>query len=146
MSTGKLFLPVGLACAWLAGCGAAARQAPSYASAGNAICTEQATQLAGLRQPATVEQAVVYLPPALAIMRRETARLRALDTTGSGRAKLTAALASTRALTALLARLLRELRHGMVEFGELAAVQSQTTALRARVDARFRQADLPGCV
>jgi hypothetical protein len=138
-------LSVSLACVLLAGCGGSTPQAPSYATAGNAICTEQAAQLGVLRKPATVEQAVAYLPSALAIMRRETARLGALDASGSPHARLDAALASTRALTALLARLLHELRGGMVELGELAAVQTQTTALRAQVDARFRQAGLPRC-
>lgn len=136
---------LGLSCLALGGCGGVAHTASDYASAGNAICAEQASQLGGLHKPATVEQAVTYLPPALAIMRRETDRLQALDGTGAARAKLTAALASTRALSALMAHLLGQLRHGMVEFAELAAVQAQSTALRARIDARFRDAGLPRC-
>jgi len=132
-------------CVALAGCGDAASKAPTYAAAGNAICADEAAHLAGLHRPATIEQAVAYLPPALAILRSETSRLQALHASGSSSAKLAAALASARALAALLARLRRQLRHGMVEFSELAVVQSRAAALQAQIAARFREAGLPRC-
>lgn len=145
-----------LACGLLAGCGATTPAVPtsptspasrgaSYLAAGSAICAEQVAQLNRLPRPSTPEQTVAFLPPALAIMRHEVARLGALDPPGSGGVELAAALTSTRHLTTLLARLLHELRHGMVEFAALAKVQTQTAAMRAQVDARFRQAGLPRC-
>jgi len=149
-------LLTGLACGLLlAGCAgakapaprarSAASPAPTYAATGNAICAEQLAALNRLPQPATAEQTIAYLPPALTIMRRETTRLAALDRPGAGTAKLDAALTSTRALSTLLQRLLHELKHGMVELAALATVQTKSTAMRAQIDARFREAGLPRC-
>lgn len=140
----------------LAGCGttsprtatskASTSHAPSYLTAGNAICEEQLTQLNRLKQPTTPAQTVSYLPRALAIMKREGAKLGALHTRDSGGSELAAALASARRLTALLTGFLDELHRGMVEFAALTTVQSQSMAMRAQIDSHFRQAGLPRCV
>jgi len=137
------------------GCGASKPAAPTapratqsgagYLAAGNAICAEQLAQLNRLPRPSTPEQTIAFLPPALAIMRREVTRLGALDPRGSKGTELAAALTSSRALSTLLDRLLHELHHGMLELTALATVQKQTTTMRAQVDARFRQAGLPRC-
>lgn len=144
-----------LACGLLAGCGttssrtaapqASSSREPRYLAAGNAICQEQLAQLNRLQQPTTPAQTVSYLPRALVIIKREAARLGALHTSNSGAGELAAALASTQRLTVLLTRFLDELRHGMVEFAALTAVQSQSMTVRAQIDSHFRQAGLPRC-
>jgi hypothetical protein len=113
---------------------------------GNAICAEEVSQLNRLKRPETIEQTLVYLPQALAIMRREGVRLAPLDRAGAGRSELTSALTSTRQLTALLGSFMYRLRHGVLEFSELATVQQHSTAMQAKVDASFRQAGLARCV
>jgi len=123
----------------------AGTQAPSYVAAGNAICSEQLAQLNRLPRPTSTEQTISYLPSALQIMRREVAKLQALTPSGSGGRALQAALTSDRRLTALLSDFLWGLRHGMVEFAQLATVQTRSIAMRAQIDARFRQAGLPRC-
>jgi hypothetical protein len=157
MSRVNAIVVIGLTSGMLAGCGAATARSPrsavhqasaptpAYIARGEAIC---ATELAGLERtphPTTPEQSIGYLPPALAVMRRETVALQTLDPPAPERAKLDAALASTHALATLLARFLHELRTGTVAFAELADVQRQSMELQAQVDARFRQAGLARC-
>ena len=143
MALAKPLLPLCLLAALLSGCGSSAPR-PSYAAAGNAICSQGTARLHALGQPATAGAAMDYLPRVLAILHRETTALGALDTSGS-QARLTAALTSTETLSRLLARVLSRLRGGMVEFGALASAQSQATALRAQADERFREAGLSAC-
>jgi hypothetical protein len=157
MSRGNTIVVIGLASGLLAGCGAGAahsprsvaRQAsaptPAYIVRGEAICAAQLTVLDRTPRPTTPEQSISYLPPALAVMRRETVALRTLDAPAPERARLAAALASTHTLATLLTHFLHELRTGTIGFAELAAVQQQSTVLQAQVDARFRQAGLARC-
>ena len=154
MATRNATVMLGLACGLLVGCGASRPAAPTapratqsagYIAAGDAICAEQLAQLNRLPRPSTPKQTIAFLPPALAIMRREATRLGALDPPGPKGTELAAALTSSRALSTLLDRLLHELHHGMLELTALATVQRQTTTMRAQVDARFRQAGLPRC-
>jgi hypothetical protein len=139
-------------CALLAGCGATTRHvagtpapAPRYVAQGNAICSAELARLDRLPRPTTPEQTVAYLPRALAAMRQEVASLRGLDPPGSAGRELAAALSNTDQLAALLGHLLHELRVGTVEFGQLAAVQRRTSAMRGQLDASFRSAGLARC-
>jgi uncharacterized protein involved in exopolysaccharide biosynthesis len=146
MAERRSIVLLGVACVGLvAGCGGAASSTPKYVAAANAICTEQLAQLGRLPQPTTPEQAVSYLPRALAIMRRETTGLASLDPVGSGRAQLAAALADTQQLAAVLRRFLDQLQAGIVEINTLSQVQTQANELRSQIDTHFRQAGLARC-
>jgi hypothetical protein len=138
----------------LAGCGGSSSSSSSggsdsspsaYVGQGNAICTQELARLNGLTQPTTPEQAVIYLPKALRIMERETARLAALDPAAPGRGELAAGLASARQLAAVLQRFLNKLRGGLVEISIFAQVQTQSATLRANLDQHFRRAGLGRC-
>ena len=126
--------------------GVSASSSARYLAAGNAICTKQLARLNKLAQPTSAEQAASYLPKALVIMRRETSELAALDPPVPVRAQVTAGLASAERLAALLHRFLHELKGGLVELSTFGRVQAQTGALRADVNAHFRQAGLTRCV
>jgi hypothetical protein len=136
---------LGAACLLLAGCGGSGSSTPKYVAAGNVICAEQLTQLNRLSQPTTPEQAVTYLPQALAIMQRETTRLTALELPASKRAQFQAALAGTRQLAAILHGVLHKLHSGLIEISAFAQVQAQSDALKAQIDAHLRQAGLARC-
>jgi hypothetical protein len=136
---------LGAVCLLLAGCGGSGSSTPKYVAAGNAICSEQLAQLNKLPQPTTPEQAVAYLPQAVAIMQRETTRLAALELPASKRAQFQAALAGTRQLASVLRGVLRKLRSGVIEISAFAQVQAQSDALRADIDAHLRQAGLARC-
>jgi hypothetical protein len=136
---------LGAVCLMLAGCGGSASSTPRYVAAGNAVCAEQLARLNGLSQPTTPEQAVSYLPQAVAIMQRETVRLAALDPPASKRAQLEAGLASARRLATLLDGVLHKLRSGVVELSAFAQVQAQSETLRADIGAHLRQAGLTRC-
>jgi hypothetical protein len=137
--------PLGAACLLIAGCGSSASSTPAYVVAGNAICAEQLAQLNRLSLPSTPEQAVSYLPQALAIMQRETGRLAALDLPASKRAQLQAGLASALQLSTLLHGVLHKLRSGVVEVSSFTRVQAQSAALKADIDAHLSQAGLARC-
>jgi len=147
------FVSLGLAaCAALAGCGETGAHAtqeaavqPRYVRQGNAICAAQLARLSKLTRPTTPEQSIAYLPAALAIMHHELTALRALHPPDRARTELAAALSSADRLAVMLTHMLRELRHGTVEFAQLAAVQTQSETLRAQLDARFRRAGLTSC-
>jgi hypothetical protein len=136
---------LGAVCLLVAGCGSSASSTPEYVAAGNAICAEQLAQFNRLPLPATPEQAVSYLPQALAIMQRETGRLAALDLPASKRAQFQAGLASSRQLATLLHGVLHKLRSGVVEISAFAQVQAQSATLKADIDAHLRQAGLARC-
>jgi hypothetical protein len=131
----------------LAGCGgsSAPPPPPAYVAEAKVICHTQLAKLNRMQRPSTPGQAVDYLPPALAIMHRETGMLAALDPPPADRAKFAAALADTRQLTAVLERLLRDLHSGMVEFPALAAAQTDAVSLRAQLDRRFHEAGVTAC-
>jgi hypothetical protein len=131
----------------LAGCGSSSqRSAPApYIAQANAICRSQLARLRHLEQPTTPAQAIDYLPPALAIMRSETRMLGALDPPAGARAKLAAAVAGTRQLSAVLQQFLGRLQHGLVEFAVLASVQMRSARIRAAIDTRFHEAGLTAC-
>jgi hypothetical protein len=144
----------GAACLLLAGCGAStsshpasAPQAapPAYVATGDAICAKQLTALNKLTQPSTPEGALSYLPKALTIMQRETGQLAVLDPSASRRAAFAAALASAHQLETVLRRFLRQMQAGVVEISTFSKVQSQSEALRADINAHFRQAGLTRC-
>ena len=86
-----------------------------------------------------------YLPHAIAMIQRETGALAALDPGPAKRAELAAAIASSHQLAALLTSFLHQLRTQIVEFTTFAQVQAQSSALRAQIDAHFRQAGLTRC-
>jgi hypothetical protein len=144
-----------LLCGALGGCGSASTgsasthtvaPAPAYTAAGNAICARELTRLHGLAQPSTPEQAIGYLPRALAIMHSETDSLAALDQPATGSdAQLEAALDGTRELAGTLAAFLRQLRSGMIDLTAFAAVQGKSIALREALDRHFRLAGLASC-
>ncbi len=137
----------------LAGCGGSSSSSsrgpgsspPAYVAQGNAICTQELARLNALTRPTTPDQAVIYLPKALRIMERETARLTALNPPASEPRELSAGLASARQLTALLHRFLDTLRGGLVELRTFGQVQTQSATLRADLDAHFRRAGLERC-
>jgi hypothetical protein len=142
-------------CLLLAGCGRAssshpasspaASAPPTFVASANAICAQQLAQLDKLPQPTTPEGAVSYLPQALAIMHSETTRLTALQVPASDRAQLNAGLASAGQLADLLRSFLGKLKSGMLEVSTFGQVQTQSDALKADVDAHFRQAGLQWC-
>jgi hypothetical protein len=144
-----------LLCGALAGCGSsgthpatrATASVPAYLAAGNAICARQLAQLNELAQPHTPEQAIGYLPRAVAIMHSESADLAALHVPagGAGVAQLDAALASTRELAGTLARFLGQLRSGMIDLTAFGAVQRRGISLHEQLDRQFRLAGLTRC-
>ena len=129
----------------LAGCGSSGSPPPAYVATGEAICSEQTARLNRLVRPTTPEQAVSYLPRVLAIMRRGTARLAALDPPAGKRTELAAGLAGADQLAANLHRFLHQLQTGLVEAGSFPRLQVQSAALRAQIDGHLRQAGLTGC-
>jgi hypothetical protein len=140
-----------LACACaglLAGCGGAAKRQPppsAYRAQASAICREQQAKLHGLQQPSTPAEAINYLPPALAVIHRETQLLGALEPPPAERQKLAAALTNARQLRGVLQHFLTQLHQGMVEFPVLVEVQAEGNTLRSQISRRFREAGLPAC-
>ncbi len=140
----------GIASGLLAGCGnsgssPAASSPPKYVAAADAICTSQLTLLNELPQPSTPDQAVSYLPKAITIIRRETGQLAAIRPAASIQKPFAAALGDARQLASVLARFLHQHRTGIVEVSTFGQVQAQSGALRAEVDAHFREAGLARC-
>ncbi|HYB24171.1 MAG TPA: hypothetical protein VED41_10260 [Solirubrobacteraceae bacterium] len=141
-----------LICALLTGCAGTSGRTPTtasgpppYVAEGNSICAAQLAPLRRLARPTTPEQAIAYLPSTLKVFRREVASLRKLDPPGAAHRQLAAALAGTDRLTALMARVLHELRAGTVEFSKLVDDRRRSVAMRAQLAAHFRQAGLTRC-
>ncbi len=142
-------------CGALGGCGGsgtrpatqAAASVPAYIAAANAICTRQLAQLNGLARPHTPEQAIDYLPHAVAILHSESDSLAALHVPagGAGVVHLNAALTSTRELAGTLARFLGRLRSGMIDLTDFGTVQSKGIALHEQLDRQFHLAGLTRC-
>jgi len=145
MVKGRPIMLLGLVCGLLASCGSSGSQPPAFVAQGNAICAEQLAQLHRLAQPTTLEQTVVYLPRALAILQRETSALQTLTPTPSKRTEFAAALASSHQLATVLASFLHQLHSGIVQFATFSQVENQSTALRDTVDTHFRNAGLTQC-
>ena len=135
-----------VACGVFGGCGSSASAPPASVAEANAICTVQLAQLNQLSKPATASQAIVYLPHAIAIMRREADQLARLEPVAPARPQFAAALASTRRLADALSRFFHQLRTGVVELSAYAQVQAETSALTTQINAHFRQAGLTRCV
>ncbi len=135
------------ACPLLAGCGAGSSSAgaPAYVARGDQICATQLAALARLPKPTTPEQAVSYLPHALAALHAESGRLRTLAA-GAGEGELRAAVADVDRLAALLSGFLHHLNTGIVELTTFGQVQAQSSALRSQIDAHFRRAGLKRCL
>jgi hypothetical protein len=141
---------MGVFCLLLAGCGGsssppAASAPPAYVASANAICSAQLAKLNRLPQPTTPEGATTYLPKALAIMQSEQTQLTSLQVPVDERAQLKAGLASEGELWNVLRGLLHKLRSGVVEINSFGEVQARSDALKADVDAHFRQAGLARC-
>jgi hypothetical protein len=141
---------MGVSCLLLAGCGGsssspAASAPPAYLASADAICSAQLAKLNKLTQPTTPEGASTYLPKALAIMQSEQTELTALQVPADKRAQLKAGLVSEGELSNVLRGLLHKLRSGVVEISSFGEVQARSAALKADVDAHFREAGLDGC-
>jgi hypothetical protein len=141
---------MGVSCLLLAGCGGSspspgASAPPAYLASADAICSAQLAKLTKLAQPTTPEGASTYLPKALAIMHSEETQLTALQVPADKRAQLKAGLASEGELSNVLRGLLNKLRSGVEEISSFGEVQARSDALKADVDADFRQAGLARC-
>jgi hypothetical protein len=141
---------MGVAYLLLAGCGGShsspsASAPPAYLASADAICSEQLGKLSRLPQPTTPEGATSYLPKALAIMQSEVSRLTALQVPADKQAQLKAGLASEGELSNVLRGLLHKLKSGIVEISSFGELQARSDALKADVDAHFRQAGLERC-
>src|SRR5271166_2389301 len=97
---------------FIAGCAGSASPPPAYVAAADAICSAQLAQLNRLRAPTTPEQAISYLPQAVAIIGRERSGLAALDPPAALRAEVDAGLAGQGQLATLLRHISEELRSG----------------------------------
>ena len=118
---------------------------PSLTS-GNAICAQELAVLSRTPEPTSPQQAIGYLPKAIAIIQRQSARLEALSVPASKRADLAAALGTGRQLGVILVRFLHQLRAGTYELATFSQVQSQSVTLREQINAHFRKAGLTRCV
>lgn len=140
---------IAASCLLLAGCGTsshAAPKAPPYAAQASHICASELSKLNSIVRPTTPEAAISYLPRAVAIMHAENAQLRALDPSSSAEGELSAALATSDRLSALLSDFLHHLKTGIVELTSFAQVQTQSNALRLQIDSHFRRAGLTACL
>ena len=119
---------------------------PADIARADQFCTTQLAALARLPKPTTPEQAVAYLPHALAALHAESGRLRTLAAGGAGEGELRAAVADVDQLAALLSGFLHHLNTGIVELTTFGQVQAQSSALRSQIDAHFRRAGLKRCL
>jgi hypothetical protein len=136
-------------CAVLAGCGGSSgpsAQEKQFVAQANAICAQELAVLNKTPEPTSPTQAIGYLPKALAIIQRQSARLEALSVPASKRGELQAALASGTQLGTLLEGFLRKLHSGSFELATFTQVQTQSVALREQINAHFRKAGLTSCV
>lgn len=134
----------------LCGCGgssssSASAQMARYVAAGNAICVKELTELSKAPEPTTPAQAVEYLPRDIAIIRRESDRLAALEPPAAKRPELDAVVARGRRLGTLLDGFLHKLKTEAIELTTLAEVQSQSDTLRSQINHDFQQAGLSRC-
>lgn len=129
----------------LAGCAGSTPPPPAYVAAADAICTAQLAQLNRLGQPTTPEQAISYLPQAVAIIGHERSGLAALSPPAGMRAEVDAGLAGQGQLAALLRHISDQLRSGLVEVGTFSRAQAEGDTLRADINAHFRRAGLAQC-
>jgi hypothetical protein len=149
MSRFATFAALALICAAAAGCGGSSgpsAQEKQFVAQANAICRQELAVLNKTPEPTSPTQAIGYLPKALAIIQRQSARLQALSVPASKRAELQAALASGRQLGTLLEGFLRKLQSGSFELATFTQVQSQSVTLREQINAHFRKAGLTSCV
>jgi hypothetical protein len=116
-----------------------------FVAAGDHICTTTLALLSQIHRPKTIEQALHYVPTVLGALHTAVATLGTLKAPSKAHPQLVRALADANQLAAVLAGLLHRLRHGTVEFAQLIAVQHRSMAIRAQLDASFRQAGLPRC-
>jgi hypothetical protein len=140
---------LGLVCAALAGCGGSSgpsAQEKQFVAQANAICTQELAVLSKTPEPTSPTQAIGYLPKALAIIQRQSARLQALSVPASKRGELQAALASGTQLGTLLEGFLRKLHSGSFDLATFTQVQTQSVTLREQINAHFRKAGLTSCL
>lgn len=132
----------------LYGCGGGGQSAQEkrFIAQGNAICAQELAILNRTPEPVTPTQAISYLPKAIAIIQRQSARMQALTAPPAKRAAVAAALSSGHQLAAVLEAFLHKLRTGSLELSTFAQVQSQSVSLREQINADFRRAGLKGCV
>jgi hypothetical protein len=138
-----------LICAAVAGCGGSSgpsAQEKQFVAQANAICAQELAVLNKTPEPTSPTQAIGYLPKALAIIQRQSARLQALSVPAAKRPELEAALGSGRQLGTLLEGFLRKLRSGSFELATFTQVQTQSVTLREQINAHFRKAGLTSCV
>ena len=148
MTRRRFTVLVALTCAALAGCGGSGEDAKvkKFIAAGNAICAQELAVLSKTPEPTSPQAAIGYLPKAIAIIQRQSARLEALSVPASKRADLAAALGTGRQLGVILVRFLHQLRSGTYELATFSQVQSQSVTLREQINAHFRKAGLTRCV
>ena len=140
---------IGAICAVLAGCGGSSgpsAQEKQFVAQANAICAQELAVLSKTPEPTSPTQAIGYLPKALAIIQRQSARLQALSVPASKRGELQAALASGTQLGTLLEGFLRKLHSGSFDLATFTQVQTQSVTLREQINAHFRKAGLTSCI
>jgi hypothetical protein len=129
------------------GCGSgASAQEKQFVAKGNAICRQELAVLSKTPEPTTVTAALSFLPKAIALIKRQSARLEALNAPASKRGELQAALGSGRRLDSLLTGFLRQLHSGTYEVASFASVQAQSVALREQINSHFRRVGLDSCL
>jgi hypothetical protein len=149
MSRVASLVTLALICAAVAGCGGSSgpsAQEKQFVAQANAICAQELAVLNKTPEPTSPTQAIGFLPKAIAIIQRQSARLQALSVPASKRAELQAALGSGRQLGRLLEGFLRKLRSGSFELATFTQVQTQSVTLREQINAHFRKAGLTSCV
>jgi hypothetical protein len=139
-----------LSCALLAGCGGAgtgpSAQEKQFVAAANAICAQELAVLNKTPEPTLPQQAIGYLPKAIAVIQRQSGRLEALNVPASKRADLASAVGSGRQLGVILTGFLHQLHTGKYELATFAQVQSQSITLREQINAHFSKAGLTRCL
>ena len=133
----------------IAGCGGASgpsAQEKQFVAQANAICAQELAVLSKTPEPTSPTQAISYLPKALGIIQRQSARLHALSVPASKRGELDAALAAGRRLGTMLEGFLRKLHTGSFELATFTQVQTESVTLREQINAHFRKAGLTSCV
>jgi hypothetical protein len=149
MSRNASLATLALICAAIAGCGGSSgpsAQEKQFVAQANAICTQELAVLKTTPEPTSPAQAISYLPKAIAIIQRQSARLSALSAPASKRRELEAALATGGRLGTVLEGFLRKLRSGSFELATFTQVQTESVTLREQINAHFRKAGLESCV
>jgi hypothetical protein len=149
MSRVASLVTLALICAAVAGCGGSSgpsAQEKQFVAQANAICAQELAVLKTTPEPTSPTQAITYLPKAIAIIQRQSARLSALSVPSSKRGELEGALARGRQLGTVLEGFLGKLRSGHFELSTFTQVQSESVTLREQINAHFRKAGLTSCV